>query len=741
MKKSINKIAIVAALVSVFVVSTLMTGCAVSPPNVMAMVIKRMPEKLEYWEGELFDPAGLVLSVGYDDGTVAEVTEGYDWDLKSPLTEDDDEVKISFGGKSKYIEIEVDVKTPASIVISKLPDKTDYLVGEKFDSTGMEIVATYEDGEPVTVTEGFRVPTAKLKLGTEEIEIRYNGASVTLPITVAREIASLDVNAPPVTLTYMAGQFADLSGMNLIATYEDETTEDVTKLARTSKERLTADDTKLTVKVANKILEFDITVKPNPHVKGESVDRVEATCDTDGNAAYFTCTHCEKAFTDEFMAYEYESVVLEKHHTALVAAESEIGEQTLECTDCDTALGSPTTYYNFTNKDQCSTNPEYYMWDGAVGSQDRTNISYTLNGSGANVPLATAKSYGKDYVGQFYNGAGVHYVWENVKTAAKVQAVLKASSLHWVSTGAGSWETGDMQFNLIFDVTMNGNKLEVADDVILKGGKNEDGDYGIAANWQYIVFEIELHTGRNELVFTSKCPKTKTGKPLYADGTAGDSTQSSAILDTLAIYGEPLDPDNFDLTTDKNVLLHNFVLADQYAQNTVNVSSRFNLGYTSTATTSSANVKLATAKATNADYLQYFYGGGAVIKRFTSMVEGKAIVTFKISSGYLTKNSGGFATGDMVFNKVAKITANGTDVVFDDSVVLKGDATSNTYACMANWTEISFEMDIKFGINTIILTSLFPDDGTGKPLYKDPGENGTQSTFILDTVTIALKQD
>jgi hypothetical protein len=60
---------------------------------------------------------------------------------------------------------------------------------------------------------------------------------------------------------------------------------------------------------------------------------------------------------------------------------------------------------------------------------------------------------------------------------------------------------------------------------------------------------------------------------------------------------------------------------------------------------------------------------------------------------------------------------------------------------MANWTYLSFEMDLVVGENTIVLTSLFPDDGSGKTLYFDAAAAGatpTQSTFQLDTVTVTL---
>lgn len=198
---------------------------------------------------------------------------------------------------------------------------------------------------------------------------------------------------------------------------------------------------------------------------------------------------------------------------------------------------------------------------------------------------------------------------------------------------------------------------------------------------------------------------------------------------------------SYDLTMENDSFTHNFTKEDQSAQNNSNPpSNRVNLNYVSTAT-ASATAQLATKLATNEDYLNHFYGGAAVTMIFTSEVSGKAIVTFKIASGYLIKAASGiYQTGDMVVNKVMKFTVNGVDVVLSDDLVLKGDTTKNNYSCMANWTYITFEIDVQKGMNTIVLTSLFPGyqaDGT-TPLYKDPGKGGTQSTFQLDTMTVTL---
>lgn len=74
--------------------------------TIVSATIKTQPSKLEYNEGETFDPSGLVLTVTYDDESTDEVVytsldEGFEFDpdLDTPLTED---VSVSV----TYVEVD-----------------------------------------------------------------------------------------------------------------------------------------------------------------------------------------------------------------------------------------------------------------------------------------------------------------------------------------------------------------------------------------------------------------------------------------------------------------------------------------------------------------------------------------------------------------------------------------------------------------------------------------------------------
>ena len=69
----------------------------------------------------------------------------------------------------------------AGIKITKAPTKATYTVGEKFDTTGMEITATYSDGNTKKVTNYTYTPNGSLSTADSKITIAYkeNGIEKT----------------------------------------------------------------------------------------------------------------------------------------------------------------------------------------------------------------------------------------------------------------------------------------------------------------------------------------------------------------------------------------------------------------------------------------------------------------------------------------------------------------------------------------------------------------------------------
>ncbi|MBP5091678.1 MAG: tyrosine-protein phosphatase [Bacilli bacterium] len=76
-------------------------------PELQKFILAKNPAKLTYKAGEYFSPSGMVALAQYDDGSEKAVY-GYDIDPAAPLTFADDEVTISFRGKSFAVPIHVE---------------------------------------------------------------------------------------------------------------------------------------------------------------------------------------------------------------------------------------------------------------------------------------------------------------------------------------------------------------------------------------------------------------------------------------------------------------------------------------------------------------------------------------------------------------------------------------------------------------------------------------------------------
>ncbi len=70
------------------------------------------------------------------------------------------------------------------ISVSRMPDKTLYMLGETFDPAGVEITVNYDNGTTETVTDGYYAECTFDSVGEVSVEITYKGFSSSVPVTV-----------------------------------------------------------------------------------------------------------------------------------------------------------------------------------------------------------------------------------------------------------------------------------------------------------------------------------------------------------------------------------------------------------------------------------------------------------------------------------------------------------------------------------------------------------------------------
>ncbi len=196
--------------------------------SVVAKAITRLevvsqPDKADYVEGELFNDAGLMLRAYYNDGTDEILTPDMYSYSDAPLTTDDTNVSVSAGGQTAEIPVKVVKKEITRLVVTKSPDKIDYVAGQAFDPTGMIVTAFYNDGTETEISDYVCCPEVVTE-GTKSIEIVKDNQKTEINISViAKAITSIAVTKPPTKSVYLEGEVFNPEGMEVTAYYNDGT--------------------------------------------------------------------------------------------------------------------------------------------------------------------------------------------------------------------------------------------------------------------------------------------------------------------------------------------------------------------------------------------------------------------------------------------------------------------------------------------------------------------------------------
>ena len=123
--------------------------------------------------------------------------------------------------------LKIEVTTP--------PNKTSYIAGDSFSSTGMVVTATYGmDGVPIATAEvtGYAVSPEVLTDGVTQVTISYtelgSTCTTTTPVSVTHKLSSIAVTTKPSKTSYEYGDTLATAGMIVTATYSDGATANVT---------------------------------------------------------------------------------------------------------------------------------------------------------------------------------------------------------------------------------------------------------------------------------------------------------------------------------------------------------------------------------------------------------------------------------------------------------------------------------------------------------------------------------
>ena len=114
------------------------------------LLITHAPNKTTYNETEYFNPAGMVVKLKYSDNTL-EVINNYTYSPTTRLFIENGQVVISYQNFHAYQNITV-TETLLSLRIDEYP-RTNYLVGESFDRTGLTLIGIYPNNIEREITD------------------------------------------------------------------------------------------------------------------------------------------------------------------------------------------------------------------------------------------------------------------------------------------------------------------------------------------------------------------------------------------------------------------------------------------------------------------------------------------------------------------------------------------------------------------------------------------------------------
>ncbi|MCR5309064.1 MAG: bacterial Ig-like domain-containing protein [Bacilli bacterium] len=141
---------------------------------------------VKFYIGQEFSHTGCTVTASYDDNSTKDVTNkatftGYDMTAAGNQT-----VIVSYteNDTTKTASYSINVVDIVSIAVTTSPNRTTYIDGESFDSTGMVVTATYSDSTTADVTSNCTFTPNPLTEGTTSVTVAYGGQTTTQNITV-----------------------------------------------------------------------------------------------------------------------------------------------------------------------------------------------------------------------------------------------------------------------------------------------------------------------------------------------------------------------------------------------------------------------------------------------------------------------------------------------------------------------------------------------------------------------------
>lgn len=226
------------------------------------IAVKTLPTKTFYIVGETLETAGLSIYEKMNTGRTRDVESGWTVDSVTFTQPGITKIPVTYDGFTTTFTVVVQEPAPTELKIEQLPNRTEFYVGEKLDTTGLSLKLIYNDGSFVTVTDGFTVtPTSLTQIGENTVTVEYGKFSVSYTVNVKVPVLnSISVTKSPDKTAYIEGEYFLTVGMVITGNYSSGITAEITDYTYSPSKPLTAGVTEIVIEKDGHRTSLPITV-------------------------------------------------------------------------------------------------------------------------------------------------------------------------------------------------------------------------------------------------------------------------------------------------------------------------------------------------------------------------------------------------------------------------------------------------------------------------------------------------
>ena len=242
----------------------------VNQPLLSSISITQNPTKITYFIDETFISSGLIITALYNNNSSKVVTN---YTLSNPNmgATGTKIVTITYteNGITKTASFNITINPIIlnSISVTKLPNKTEYFVGDTFNSTGLIITAYYNNGDEITIESGFNISNPDISTdGIKIITVTYIKDGITKTTTFNIEVKQIVLDRISITkypnkTEYLLNETFDSIGLEITAFYNNSTSNIITDYILSNNPDMSTIGYKtITVTYEGKIVTFYIQV-------------------------------------------------------------------------------------------------------------------------------------------------------------------------------------------------------------------------------------------------------------------------------------------------------------------------------------------------------------------------------------------------------------------------------------------------------------------------------------------------